>query len=156
MHSSLGRTKHKYQSNWHYQWSDTIIQSSMWLMECTGACGLPISPIPPLLYYCVRSLTMPVGLISVLISPLLELCTAATAAHHWLAYGRANAHNTKVGQLLCFLSDGSNCPKIQQSSNHSWFSDMCLKICCGARKACALIPSYSLLKLTPGFHGINF
>ena len=83
----------------------------MWLMECTGACGSP-HITHTLLYYCVRSLIIPVGLISVLISPLLELCTTATAAHHWLAQGWANAHNAKVGQLLHFLSDGSDRPKI--------------------------------------------
>ena len=48
-----------------------------------------------LLYYYVRSLIMPVGLIFAIISPLLELCTA-TAVHHRLAQGWANAYNTKV------------------------------------------------------------
>ena len=53
----------------------------------------------------------PVGFIFALISPLQELCTA-TAVHHRLAQGWANAHNTKVGQLLLFLSDGSDRPAI--------------------------------------------
>ena len=42
---------------------------------------------------------------------LQELCTA-TAVHHRLAQGWANAHNTKVGQLLRFLSNGSDRPTI--------------------------------------------
>ena len=54
---------------------------------------------------------MPVVLIFAIISPLLELCTA-TAVHHRLAQGWANAYNTIVGRLLCFLSDGSRRPKI--------------------------------------------
>ena len=64
-----------------------------------------------LLYYCVRSLMMPVGLIFAIISPLQELCTA-TAVHHRLSQGWANAYNTKVGRLLRFLSDGSHRPII--------------------------------------------
>ena len=53
----------------------------------------------------------PVGFIFAFVSPLQELCTA-TAVHHRLAQGWANAHNTKVGQLLRFLSDGSDRPTI--------------------------------------------
>ena len=64
-----------------------------------------------LLYYSVRLLTALVGSVFSTISPLLEKC-AATATHHRLAQGWANACNTRVERLLRLLRKKSDCPII--------------------------------------------
>ena len=61
-----------------------------------------------LLYYSVRLSRALVGLVFSPISPLLEKC-AATATHHRLAQGWANACDTRVERLLRLLRNKSVC-----------------------------------------------